>query len=260
MSLRLFTVGGILGYRALFAWASPPLLVATFVAMPLFQTLFFATVAGGHGSTGPAYFAIGNSVLAAAIAGVYGMSMVVAGERTEGTLGSLLMSPANRLAVFGGRAVPFIANGIVVAALTLACTGLVTGVRFTLGGLAVVAAAICVTAMSCCAFGALIGSLGLLGRDVPFLANLSYAGLLLVSGANLPAGTRSPVAAIGQFFPVQHGVRAARAALGYTGAGGGEWRLVLAEAAVGACWMIAAVFCYQWFEHRARVRGSVEMD
>ena len=49
---------------------------------------------------------------------VYGMTMAVANERWFGTLGPLLASPANRAAVFLGRGLPVLANGLLVSAFT----------------------------------------------------------------------------------------------------------------------------------------------
>ena len=49
---------------------------------------------------------------------VYGMTMAVANERWFGTLGPLLASPANRAAVFLGRGVPVLANGLLVSVFT----------------------------------------------------------------------------------------------------------------------------------------------
>ena len=59
------------------------------------------------------FYIVGNSVQVCAMSSVYGMTMAVANERWFGTLGPLLASPANRAAVFLGRGVPVLANGLV---------------------------------------------------------------------------------------------------------------------------------------------------
>ena len=58
---------------------------------------------------------------------VYGMTMAVANERWFGTLGPLLASPANRAAVFLGRGVPVLANGLLVSAFTFGAGVLLLG-------------------------------------------------------------------------------------------------------------------------------------
>ena len=43
-SLRIFFIGGLTSYRALFSWLSPWILIPTFIVGPIFQILFFAFV------------------------------------------------------------------------------------------------------------------------------------------------------------------------------------------------------------------------
>ena len=45
------------------------------------------------------------------------MAMTIGGERWTQTLSSILVTPANRLALFLGRALPNLANGIIVSAV-----------------------------------------------------------------------------------------------------------------------------------------------
>ena len=106
-SLRIFFVGGLISFRALFNWIKPSLYIPTMLGSPLFQILFF-TYLGRFALAGEsdAFFIVGNAVQVCAMAAVYGMTMAVANERQFGTLGPLLASPANRLAVFLGRGVP----------------------------------------------------------------------------------------------------------------------------------------------------------
>ena len=41
-NLRVFFLGGVFSYRALFNWISPVMYVTTMLGSPLFQILFFA--------------------------------------------------------------------------------------------------------------------------------------------------------------------------------------------------------------------------
>jgi hypothetical protein len=94
--------------------------VATMLGSPLFQILFFTYLGRYAGSEDDAFFIVGNAIQVAAMAGIYGMTMGIANERQFGTLQQLLATPANRLAIFSGRALPFIANGLVVSAFGFA--------------------------------------------------------------------------------------------------------------------------------------------
>jgi ABC-2 type transport system permease protein len=119
-AVRVFLVGGQIADRALFNWLRPSIYVPTMLGMPLFQVLFFAYLGRSSGLADDGFFVVGNAVQATAMAGVYGMVMTIANERQFGTLPSLLATPANRLALFCGRAVPLVANGLLVAAFGFA--------------------------------------------------------------------------------------------------------------------------------------------
>jgi len=43
-ALRIFFIGGLTSYRALFYWLTPYVLIPTFIIAPLFELLFFAFV------------------------------------------------------------------------------------------------------------------------------------------------------------------------------------------------------------------------
>ena len=47
--LRVFFVGGLMSYRALFNWLSPWILVPSFLVAPLFQILLFTYVGRAAG-------------------------------------------------------------------------------------------------------------------------------------------------------------------------------------------------------------------
>src|SRR5438046_6319086 len=116
-SLRVFVLGGLMSYRALFSWQSPTYYIPTMLGHPLFQVLFFAYLGRFSNVRNDTFFVVGNAVQVCAMAGIYGMAMTIGGERWTQTLSPLLASPANRLALFLGRALPLIANGFVVSAV-----------------------------------------------------------------------------------------------------------------------------------------------
>jgi hypothetical protein len=122
-SVRLFFVGGITSYRALFAWMSPWIFIPSFIVTPLFQILFFAYAGRAAGVADDRFFLIGNAVQFASIPCLFAMGNAIANERREQTLGLILVTPARRIPLFLGRALPVIVNGF-----------LVTVVAFVLGG------------------------------------------------------------------------------------------------------------------------------
>ena len=109
--LRVLFVGGLTSYRALFNWISPWVFLPIMVAFPVFEILFFAYLGRAAGVESDEFFLIGNTFVAIAVTGMFGMGHSVAGERRSQTLSSVLASPASRLALFLGRALPSIVTG-----------------------------------------------------------------------------------------------------------------------------------------------------
>jgi ABC-2 type transport system permease protein len=254
----VFAIGGLISYRALFNWVSPWIYIPTMLGSPIFQILFFAYLGRFSGVRSDAFFVIGNGVQVCSMSCIYGATMAIANERWFGTLAPLLASPANRPAIFLGRAVPYIANGLFVSAF-----GLATGwaiLRFPLAARDVPALALVlvVTVISCTGFGLLLGSVGLRRRDVFFAANLAYYVFLLFCGVNVPLESLPGwMEAIGRVLPLTHGIAAARevAAGGSLGSVAG---LVWTELAIGAAWAAAAYGLFRFFEAESRRRASLE--
>jgi ABC-type multidrug transport system permease subunit len=142
---------------------------------------------------------------------VYGMTMAVANERFFGTLGPLLASPASRVAVFLGRGVPVFANGLFISVFGFAVGALLLHYRPPLHTLPALALVVCLTTVSCTAFGMVLGSIGLRSKDFFFVANLAYFLMLLFCGVNIPLHVLPGwMEAIGRAMPLTHGIMAAR--------------------------------------------------
>ena len=255
---RVFFVGGVISYRALFNWINPGTYVTTMLGSPLFQILFFTYLGRYAGSQDDSFFIVGNAMQVAAMSGIYGMTMGIANERQFGTLQQLLATPANRLAIFSGRALPFIANGLVVSAFGFAVSWLLLDFRPAAGSVPPLAFAVLVTTCSCVALGMLIGSIGLRARDVFFGANLVYFLMLLVCGVNVPNDDLPGwLAAIGRCLPLTHGIEAAREIA--AGAGLGDVASLLwTEAFIGLAYATVAFGLFRLFETEGRRRASLE--
>src|SRR5205085_10749692 len=84
--LRVFFAGGVTSYRALFAWVNPWVFVPMLIVYPVFQILFFVYLGRSAGVGSDSFFLIGDSFVAAAMAGLFGMGHSVGGERRVQTL------------------------------------------------------------------------------------------------------------------------------------------------------------------------------
>jgi ABC-2 type transport system permease protein len=257
-SLRVFFVGGYIAYRALFNWMRPSYYIPTMLGAPLFQILFFAYIGRYTGLEDDAFFVVGNAVQLSAMAGIYGMAMTIGGERWTQTLSPLLATPANRLALFLGRALPLIANGIVTSAFSFAVGWWLLDFSLAAAELPALAVVVAVSATACTCFGLTIGAIGLRARDVFFLANLAVFLLLLMCGANFPLDTLPGwLETIARGVPLTHGILAAREVA--AGASLGEVRgLVATEAAIGSVYAVLAYALLRLFEADGRRRATLE--
>lgn len=251
--LRIFFVGSAISYRALFNWISPYMYIPTMLGSPLFQILFFTYLGRyAHTGHGDAFFVVGNAVQVCGMSSVYGMTMSVANERQFSTLGPLLASPGSRSAIFLGRGLPVLANGLVVSGFGFVVGRLLTNFHPALRVVPALALIVLATTASCTAFGMLLGSIGLRGKDFFFAANLAYYLLLLFCGVNIPLSVLPDwMAAIGRCLPLTHGIAAARqvaagAPLGHVSG------LIWTELAVGAAYAVAGFGLFKLLERESR--------
>jgi ABC-type multidrug transport system permease subunit len=257
-TLRLMGVGGVIAYRALFNWTTPGMFIGTLLIGPLFQLLFFAYLGRQLQVADDRFYIVGNAVLAASLACVFGGTMAVSNERRFGTLGHVLLSPRSRTAVFLGRVLPYAGNGLLIAAFTLTGGALLLGLRIPLTALPGLAVALAIGSLSCGFFGLTLGALGLRFRDVWVVSNVSVALLLLLTGVNVPSD-RLPgwMATIGDFLPITHAAGAARLLAAGGGLGAAAPALGL-EVAVGAGYAVLAAALLKIFELESRRHASLE--
>lgn len=257
-NLRIFFVGGALSYKALFNWIRPDIYIPTMLGSPLFQILFFTHLGRFSGLRDDSFFVIGNAVQACSMACIYAMTMTIANERYFGTLSALLATPANRVALFLGRSLPPIANGLLVSVFGLTVGMLLLDFSLAEADLAALALTLIVTVLSCTGLGMLIGSIGLRARDVFFASNLVYFLMLLFCGVNIPIESLPAwMETVGRSVPLTHGIMAAReiaagASLGAVG------DLVMTELGIGLVYAAVAFGLFRIFELESRRTASLE--
>jgi ABC-2 type transport system permease protein len=251
-SLRIFFVGGLLSYRALFNWINPWVLIPSFFVAPLFQILLFAYIGRAAHLQSDKFYVIGNSLQYAAIPCLFAMGNTIVNEKRQQTLGAVLATPARRIPLFVGRAMPVIANGILVSAFALTAGGALLGISIPLSAVAPLALVIAVTTFSCTGLGLVTAAIGLRVVDVSVFGNILFGLMLIFCGVNVALddlpGWMSTVA---QYLPLTHGIEAARKladGASLSGVGG----LLGAEAAIGVAYLVAgyAMICFVEFEAR----------
>jgi ABC-2 type transport system permease protein len=258
-SLRIFLSGAWLAYIALFSWTQPTSYLASKIVMPLSYMLFFTYL--GMSATGrdtAEFYVVGNALQVTALNGIYGVTMTVGRERDEGTLVYLVGSPANRLAIFMGRATFNILDGMLTVGLAFIWGMLLLGLDLSRANLPGLILTILVTTASTCGLGLLMGSVSLVALNVMFVNNTVYFLLLLFSGANLPLDKLPAwMQTVSAMLPLTRGIRSARLLVG--GASLAEvWPLLAGELAVGLVYALVGFVLFSWFEAQARQRGTLE--
>ncbi len=255
---RVFFVGGLVSYRALFYWISPWQYIPTMLGAPLFQILFFVYLGRSTGVGSTTFFVVGNSIQICSMSGIYGMTMALANERQFQTLSPILATPANRVSLFLGRGLPVLISGFQTTVFGFLVSALILGFRPPSQSLPWLALTVLVTTASCTGLGMALGSIGLRARDVWLTANIAYFAMLLLCGVEVPL-QRLPGAlqVVAHGLPLTHGIAAGR----LLAAGrpvGAVWPDIWQEAAVGAAWMVLALLLFLYFERQGRRTGSFD--
>jgi ABC-2 type transport system permease protein len=257
-SFRVFFIGGYIAYRALFNWLRPTIYIPTMLGGPVFQILFFAYIGRYAHLQNDEFFVVGNAVQVSALAGIFGMAMTIGGERWTQTLSPLLATPANRLALFLGRALPLVANGVLVSAFGFAVGWALLDFELTAAEIPAIAVVVVVSSFACTSLGLMTGAVGLRARDVFFLANLVALLLLLFCGVNVPLDSLPDwMQTIAKGLPLTHGIQAAReVASGSSLSDVSD--LVATEAGIGVAYAVAAYGLLRFFEADGRRRATLE--
>lgn len=210
-SLRIFFVGGLISFRALFNWLSPWIYIPSMLIAPIVQILLFAYMGRAADVESDEFYLIGNAVQYSAIPCLFAMANTVAGERWTQTLGIVLVTPANRLALFLGRSLPVVVNGFIVSMFSLVVGALVLGVRLPASSWAPLALVVGIAAVSCTGLGLANAALGLRVRETAVMSNVLFGLLLIFCGANIPMDALPGwMEAVGRWLPLTHAIEAAR--------------------------------------------------
>ena len=257
-SIRVFFIGGYLAYRALFNWINWSIYVPTMLGGPVFQILFFAYIGRYAKLRSDEFFVVGNAVAISSLGGIFGMAMTIGGERWTQTLSSILVTPANRLALFLGRALPNLANGVIVSTVGFVVGWLLLDFSLKPTEIPAIALVVIVTSFACTAFGTMIGAFGLRGRDIFFFANLMIFVFLLFCGVNVPVDSLPGwMQAIGRVLPLTHGIDAARQ-IAQGRSLGDVSGLIGTEAGIGVCYAALAYGLLRYLEIDGRRRATLE--
>jgi ABC-2 type transport system permease protein len=257
-ALRVFFVGGLISFRALFSFLQPSIYIPGMLVAPIFQILLFVYIGRSAALESDEFYVVGNAIQYAAVPCLFAMIFTIAGERYQRTLGYLLVTPAPRLPLFLGRAVPVVLNGFVVSAFALVVGGAIVGIDLPASSYLPLAVAALISAFGCTGFGLLGAGVGLMMREQAVLANILFGLLLIFTGANVPVDELPAwMQAVSEGLPFTHGIEAGRRiadGAAFADVGG----LLAAEAAIGIAYTAVGYLFIRGAERASRRHATLE--
>lgn len=256
---RTFWVNGIFAPRTSLSFMRADFVLGTILILPLTQMAFFAFVA--HLADNPqvpvSFVVIGNAVATTTYATVFSICGTTDSEKSGGTIEHLLVTPANRLALYVGR-------GLVPMAVALATVGVsmfyavyVFGVTIPASSVVTSVLSLVITVVSMVGFGLLLAGVAFWLRSSNVLANIFLFIGFVLAGANFPLSYLPlPLQWVGELLPLTWGIDALRESI----AGDPLGTIAVAwgiTALIGVVAYVAAMALWEVFERQAQRTGSI---
>ncbi|HLY76650.1 MAG TPA: ABC transporter permease [Thermoplasmata archaeon] len=256
---RTFWTNAVMAPRTSLGFMRVDFVFGTVFIVPLTQMVFFAFVVqlGGGGPSEIAFTAIGNAVATVTYSSVFSVCQTTDSEKEQGTMEHLLVSPANRLALYFGRGLIPILISLATVAVGLTYATLLYGVSIPFASWPALLVSIVLMAFAMVGFGLLLAGVALYLRTSIILGNIFLFVGLLLSGVNFPLSSLpTPLQWAGDALPLTWGLAAIRAAI----AGESLGHVAVLWGAVGLAAGVsfgAAIGLWKVFEHRALATGSI---
>lgn len=188
LAARVFKGAFFFGRKGLIIWDSWELVLMQIAVLPLTQMGFFAylSVYLKYPASVTQFIVIGNALQAMSYAAVFAVANITSQDKWQGTLQSMILTPANRMALYVGRAIFQVILSTLIAAMGLVYAGGLFGVSFANADLPGIAIMVVLTAAAMISFGLLISAVGLFMRTALIVANIFLFITLLLSGVNFP--------------------------------------------------------------------------
>jgi ABC-2 type transport system permease protein len=254
--LRHAAAQGLAEFRLVYTWKT---WLSGWLLRLLTQVTFFALIGQLLGSQAEMrYIVVGNAV---ALITLEAMVVIAssAWERQQGTLPLLVAAPAGHVPVYLGRGVQWLVTGMVSSATALALLPFLLGVPLPWPRALAAFPMLALVGVTSYCLGCFLASLVLRLLALQWLVlNLGYLVPMTIGGVNVPvAFWPAWVQAVANVLPLTHGLRAIRLLLAGMPAGA-VWSELVAEAAVGACWLLLAVVSLNRLAEHGRRDGSIE--
>lgn len=251
--------------RFLLRFASRPVMLIRAPVQPLLFLLSYliayqvAGVTEVNGANAIGFLYIGALAIDAWTSTVWGSGYAFQWERHEGTIETLMLSPASRVAVVLGNGLGSFIWAIPAQLLGL-IPALLLGARFDVDDpVAALISFVAVYVSSLCV-GVACAGLFILTRQANAMANFLQTPIFLLAGFIVPRSALPDwLAAISSILPIAHAVDALRATALAGASFTDIWRTLLACAATCAGFVLIGLWGLKRVEHAARRLGTLDL-
>ncbi|MDV3244156.1 MAG: ABC transporter permease [Nitrososphaerales archaeon] len=216
LALRVFKGAFLFGRKGLIIWDSWDMWIMQIVITPIAQIGFFAflSIYLNYPISVTQYIIVGNALQSMSFSAVFAVANITSQDKWQGTLPGMMVTPANRVALFVGRAMFQVLLSALISAAGLLYAATVFGVDFGSADFLGIAAVVLVTCAAMISFGLLISAVGLYMRTAMIVANIFLFITLLLSGVNFPVSVL-PVwlQPVSWTIPLTYGTEALRSAI-----------------------------------------------
>jgi ABC-2 type transport system permease protein len=216
LALRVFKGAFFFGRKGLIIWDSWDMWVMQIVITPIAQMGFFAflSIYWGYAASVTQFIVVGNALQAMSFSAVFAVANITSQDKWQGTLPGTIVSPANRVALFVGRAMFQVLLSALISAAGLLYANLVFGVSFASANFLSIAVVVMLTSCAMISFGLLISAVGLYMRTAMIVANIFLFITLLLSGVNFPVSDLPAwLQPFSWIIPLTYGTEALRSAI-----------------------------------------------
>lgn len=260
IALRVFKGAFFFGRKGLIIWDTWEMWVMQIVITPIAQIAFFAllSIYLGYPSSTTQFIVIGNAIQSMSFSAVFAVANITSQDKWQGTLPSTMVTPANRFALFVGRAGFQVLLSAIIAAAGLVYAATLFGVSFANADFPGVAVTVLLTSVAMIGFGLLISAVGLYLRTALILANIFLFVTLLLSGVNFPVSALPAwLQPVSWVIPLTYGTQAVRMAI--SGASFASLLPTLGWESLDGLFVIVAGYAlFAGFENLSRRTGRFE--
>ncbi len=216
MAYRVFIGAFFFGRKGLIIWDSWEMWVMQIFITPIAQMGFFAflSVYLKYPLSVTQFIVVGNALQSMSFSAVFAVANITSQDKWQGTLPSTMVTPANRVALFIGRAWFQVLLSSLIAGAGLLYAGTVFGVSFAQADFLGVAVVVFLTSIAMTTFGLLISAVGLYMRTALIVANIFLFVTMLLCGIDF-AVSQLPIwlQPLSWAIPLTYGVEAVRLAI-----------------------------------------------